>query len=73
MRLRLIPYSLTLLSFTALSTFADSQVPLDSQLLVNNANAFLSAGQFHDAVKAYSDAIGALHAATNTSALFKFF
>lgn len=29
--------------------------------LINTANALLSAGQFSDAVKAYSEAIGALH------------
>lgn len=56
--MRLIPYSLTVLTFTILSALSDAQEPLNSQSLVDRANGYLSSGQFNDAVRAYSEAIG---------------
>lgn len=60
----LLVYSLLVL-LSALSVFADSGAgsalyPPGLQPLINRANALLSAGTFHDAAKAYSEAIGTL-------------
>lgn len=60
----LLAYCLFILLST-LSVFANSGAgsslyPPGLQPLINRANALLSAGSFHDAAKAYSEAIGTL-------------
>ena len=60
----LLVYSLFVLIST-LSVLADSGAgsalyPPGLQPLINRANVLLSAGTFHDAAKAYSEAIGTL-------------
>lgn len=60
----LLLYCLLVL-LSALSVLADSGAgsalyPPGLQPLINRANALLSAGTFHDAAKAYSEAIGML-------------
>jgi DnaJ homolog subfamily C member 3 len=56
----LLVYCLFVLLST-LSVLADSSLyPPGLQPLINRANALLSAGTFHDAAKAYSEAIGML-------------
>jgi DnaJ homolog subfamily C member 3 len=60
----LLFYGLSIL-LTALSVVADPSAgsalyPPGLQPLINKANALLSAGTFHDAAKAYSEAIGTL-------------
>jgi DnaJ family protein C protein 3 len=55
----LLLYCLSIL-LSSLSVLADpgALYPPGLQPLINRANALLSAGTFHDAAKAYSDAIG---------------
>ena len=60
----LLLYGLFLLFFT-LPALADPSAgsalyPPGLQPLINHANALLSAGTFHDAARAYSEAIGKL-------------
>jgi DnaJ homolog subfamily C member 3 len=60
----LLFYGLSVL-LTALSVVADPSAgsalyPPGLQPLINRANALLSAGTFHDAARAYSEAIGTL-------------
>jgi hypothetical protein len=64
----LLFYGLSLL-LTTFSAIADpgagsALYPPGLQPLINRANALLSAGTFHDAAKAYSEAIGALKVET---------
>jgi hypothetical protein len=61
----LLFYGLSIL-LTALSVVADPSAgsalyPPGLQPLINRANALLSAGTFHDAARAYSEAIGMLN------------
>ena len=49
---------LTALSATADPTSGASLYPPGLLPLINRANALLSAGTFHDAARAYSEAIG---------------
>lgn len=61
----LLFYCLSVL-VSSLSVLADPSAgsalyPAGLQPLINRANALLSAGTFHDAAKAYSDAIGTLN------------
>ena len=66
----LLVYCLFVLLST-LSVLADSGAgalyPPGLQPLINRANALLSAGTFHDAAKAYSEAIGTLDQITYLS------
>jgi DnaJ family protein C protein 3 len=66
----LLFYGLSLL-LTTFSALADPSAgsalyPPGLQPLINRANALLSAGTFHDAAKAYSEAIGALNQAVHS-------
>ena len=66
MRLRLLTFLAPLLSSIICGTNADVSVgggdlyPPGYLPLVNRANALLTAGQFSDAAKSYSEALGAL-------------
>jgi len=51
---------LTTLPVLATSGAGSALYPPGLQPLINRANALLSAGTFHDAAKAYSEAIGTL-------------
>ena len=67
--MRFVPYSLTILTFSVISALSDTQEPLNAQSVVDKANAFLSSGQFNDAVRTYSEAIGKFHIGHNIEAL----
>ena len=81
LRLRILPATVTILILLSLSSLGlaqdGAQIPLGTaggsaaalSELVTKANAYLSAGKFSDAVKTYSEAIGAcvIHSAASKS------
>lgn len=59
LRLLLPCFLVTLLSGVSADPSAGALYPPGLQPLINRANALLSVGQFNDAAKAYTNAIGA--------------